>query len=269
MKEQPGQPGGWFLWRTIRSAHVLLNAPGVRLSAHVPTNEATWLGVLLLSLATGLLSVAVWGGAWRLLGDLRLWWIPPVTTLTVLVLGPLRRTLLSWASLGGGRRSIRGLLLCAPLLLLGLCLLRLRDLPIYCESPLPAWMTWLRPQYEQYRVLLLMPLWGGWGMLIAGRFCRQSDRTEPAVAHLPHTCGPMTAALCMGVLLAITIVYFSYLPWTQLTISGAAIFAAVFGSMALCRLSGGLRRDTLLAVNLLTQLTFLLAYLANSCLANR
>lgn len=263
MTEQPGKLGGWFLWRSLRSAYLLLTAPDERLSLETPANEKPWLGVTFLCLATGLLSNVVWGAAWKLFGDYGILLMPPAMTLAVLALWPLRRTLLSWASLAGPDALARGLLLCVTLLVLALAMIRLRSTPVYVENPLPAWAAWLRPQYEQSRVLLLMPLWGGWGMLIAGRFCRLTDRTEPAVAQLARTCGPMTAALCMGVLLAVTIVYFSYLPWTQLTISGSAILAAVFGSMLICWRRGGLRRDTLLAVNLLTQLAFLLACLAN------
>ena len=63
--------------------------------------------------------------------------------------------------------------------------------------------------------------------------------------------------------LAGSIIYFNFLPWTQLSISAAVIFASIAGGAVLGRLNGGLNRKTLLGANLLSQIVFILAYLAN------
>jgi F0F1-type ATP synthase membrane subunit c/vacuolar-type H+-ATPase subunit K len=60
-----------------------------------------------------------------------------------------------------------------------------------------------------------------------------------------------------------TIVYFNFLPWTQLTISAAALVAAIGSGIGLCRFAGGVTRKNLLATSAVTQIVFLMAYLAN------
>ena len=67
----------------------------------------------------------------------------------------------------------------------------------------------------------------------------------------------------MAVPLIGSVIYFNYLPWTQLSIPAVAVAAAVLSGWGLSRRAGGLRRRTLLAVNILTQLAFLGAYVAN------
>ena len=100
-------------------------------------------------------------------------------------------------------------------------------------------------------------------MLALPQFFRPDASKTPAVAALARGCGPMTIAILMGLLLGGSIGYFSYLPWTQLTISGAGILAAIGGGAILLRQRGRMDRDILLAVNLLTQLVVLIAFLAN------
>jgi len=132
------------------------------------------------------------------------------------------------------------------------------------EAALPGWLAWLRPESKIDRVLLLMPLWGTWSMLILPHFRKPGPQASPAVAALSRSCGPMTAAVLMGILLAVSAGYFAYLPWTQLTISAAGIAAALAGGLYLAHKRGQTDRNVLLATNLLTQLTILLAVLANS-----
>ena len=100
-------------------------------------------------------------------------------------------------------------------------------------------------------------------MLVLPQFCKPDEATEPAVAAFAAGCGPLAAAACMAVPMGLSICYFSYLAWTQLAIAGAAVLAATAGGTLLCRATGGLKRDSLLAANLLTQIVFILAYLAN------
>ena len=152
-----------------------------------------------------------------------------------------------------------------------MALLRIPARPVWYwyEVQLHPALQWLRPEYDVYRVLLLMPVWGGWSMLNLGLFCRANQATEPAVRALGGGCGPVRVAVCMAVMLAATTFYFDFLFWPQLCVSGSAILAAIFGGRLICRFGGGLRRDSLLATNLLTQLAFLLAYLAVRGLGSR
>lgn len=263
------------MWKAIKSAGrwlaaqpgwLLLTACPERLAQEPPARFArAWISLLVFSLAAGLASVFAWSVAWALFRDYDLLIMPALATVAVMVLGPLRRAVAALAEVLGGRQALgQAAAACLLVLALVLCLIRIKSFPLYGEEPLPAALAWLRPDREFYRVLFLMPLWGAWASMVAGRFCRPNERTEPAVAAFAAGCGPVLCALCMGGVMAVSILYFRYLPWAQLSISGAAILAAVAGGLALCRLGGGLSRKAMLAENLLTQLVFLLAYLANS-----
>jgi hypothetical protein len=121
-------------------------------------------------------------------------------------------------------------------------------------------LAWLRPDKELFRVLLLMPLWGAWSMLITVQWCHAGDGTEPAVAAFARGCRPMAMAGALAAILILTIQYFTFLPWTHLAVAGASIVAAALAGPVMCRATRGLTRRALLAANLLTQLVFLLSY---------
>ncbi len=244
--------------------YMLLTASDERLSAGPAERfRFAWFSLMVLSLLCGVLLVNVWGLTWMLFGDFGVVIVPGLATAAVFLLWPFRRTSAALTELLGGRdatsRSIVAALLVVALVL---GFVRMDSSVVYSEPSLPGWIAWARPHHPLYRVLLLMPLWGGWSMLIVGQFSRPGERTEPAVRSFVKGCGPAAAAGCMGVVLAATILYFSFLPWTQLSISGAAIVAAIAGGLVLTRLAGGIRRTSLLATNVLTQLAFLFAYLA-------
>ena len=244
---------------------MLLTACDERLAAEAPERfRWAWSGVMVLSLLIGLLLVNVWGQAWALFRDYLALFTPTAATVGVFVLWPHRRGVAALAKALGGRDATVSASIAALLVVvLALGFLRLTPSSVYGETELPWWIAWARPDHSLYRVLLLMPLWGGWAMLIVGQFRRPDDGTEPAVAAFVRGCGPVAAAACMGAVLVATILYFRFLPWTQLSISGAAALAAIAGGLVLARLTGGLKRSTLLATNVLTQLAFLFGYIAN------
>jgi cobalamin synthase len=130
------------------------------------------------------------------------------------------------------------------------------------DASLPKFIAWIRPWEKVYRVPILMPLWGAWAMLVTPQFYRRKSAGDGAVAAFARGCGPLTATAVMGLLLALTITYFNFLPWAQLTISAVTVFAAVAGGTVCCWLDGGLTRRALLAANVITQLVFLLVSLA-------
>ena len=82
------------------------------------------------------------------------------------------------------------------------------------------------------------------------------------MAEFAAGCGPMLSAAAMGVLLCGSILYFSFLPWHQLAISGAAILGGIAAGLLAGRRAGGLTRGALLAANLGAQGAFVAAYLA-------
>ena len=228
-----------------------------------------WAGLMILSLAWGIASAAIFAGV--------LWvshrFSPPVweTALAVAgvaLAGPYHAVPRELAALTGTKRQGSRVVLLAALWAVwaaGLAYLRLTQhygRPDE-EQALPAALAWVRPDMEALRVLILSPLWGAWAMMIAVQFRRPDKEASPALAEFGGGCGPMLSAAVMGALLWWSILYFSFLPWHQLTISGAAIVGGIVAGVLAGRRAAGLSAGVLLAANLGAQGAFLAAYLAN------
>lgn len=253
-------------WLIRRPGYMLLTASQARLAAEDPNRfRYAWWELMLASVLWSLASVVIWGAAWAVFRD-QIWLLmPAAVTTTVFALWPYRNSILALAEALGGRDAAgRSLAATLVVLLLCLSLAAMRGHIDWYKGGLPAWIAWVLPDYVTYRILALMPLWGGWAMLVPGQFCRKAADAEPAVTAMYARAGAMVTAGTMGVILAVTILFLRHTAWTQATVSASAIATAVIGGMVLCRLLGGLRRSTLLAVNVLTQLAFLLGYLASS-----
>ncbi|MBN1942115.1 MAG: hypothetical protein JW849_02360 [Phycisphaerae bacterium] len=224
----------------------------------------TWIGLLLIGFLWGLASIGLWqGGRWLFGPSTGLCFLPSLLVAAGVLLGMYRRGAAALVRVLCGDQAVGcALTACFLALLWAGGLVELRPGYYLQEQALPNWLAWVRPESKIDRVLLLMPLWGAWSMLILPQFHRPgaSDAALQAVA---RGGGPLTAALVMGALLACTIGYFAYLPWTQLTIPAAAILAAVGGGQLLVKRNGAMDRNVLLATNLLTQLALLLAAAAN------
>ena len=251
-----------YLWLVNRPSYMLLTAGAERLAAQPPHRFArAWVGLMLLSLGCALALVAAASWSWLLFQDFGRLIMPSLAATAVFVLWPFRRGMVALAeTIAGDDSTARALTASVLVLALMMCLLRISPVNHH-EYSLRGWLIWLRPENEFFRLLLLMPLWGGWEMLIAVQLGKIGDVTEPAVAAFARGCGPVPMVLSLAAVLAITIQYFNFLPWAQVSISAAAIVAAAVGGAALCRRSGGLTRRALLAGNVLTQFVFLLAYL--------
>jgi hypothetical protein len=248
--------------RACRDAWQLLADGEGKPPASAGLSRWTWLALMLLGLGWGVAAVGLWHAAFELFGKpAGLYLLMGVTVAAGMLLGPYRRSAGALARLLGGpdpavAASAITAVLVAALAVAGPDWHRQ-------EVALPDWLAWIRPGSKIDRVLLLMPLWGHWAMLILPQFLRPDPVREPVPAGLARQCGPVLAAGLMGLLLALSIASFAYLPWVQLSISGAAILAAIFGGLLLARRRGTLDRDVLLACNLLTQMVLLLAFLAN------
>ena len=249
----------------LRSGYVLLMGGEGRLAAAPPERFAHgWLGLMILSLLWGLVLVNLWGGTWRLFHDYDPLIMPAMATAGCFCLWAFRRGLVAIAELIGGRdATARAVAAAALVLAVGLCLARLRPDWHRGEFEIPWWLQPLRPQAKLYRVLLLMPIWGGWSMMIAGKFTRPGERTAPQVAAFARGCGALPAAGCMAVPLVVSMAYFHYLGvGYQVAIPASAIVTAIGAGVALCRLTGGLNRRALLATNVLTQMAFVMTFIA-------
>ena len=252
-----------FDWLVHRPPYLLMTAPAEGLQSQPPQRFLrAWIGLMVLSLGWGLLSCGIWVVCQQIFGS-GAHGVPALVTGGAFCLWLYRRSLISTAAiLAPSDLSARALVL---------SVLALAVVGVYSaftggegirEFDLPDAIRWALPYERHYRLLLLAPLWGAWAMIIGPKFCRLSPAAEPAVAAFASGCGPFRAVLCMVLPLAGTLFYFQYLHWSwQVAIPVVTIIAAPAAAW-LCSRRQGLRRSTLLAANFLTQLVFLLTYMA-------
>ena len=259
MKELITSLAGWLL---RRPSYMFLTADERSLADQPPGRFArAWWGLMVLSLGWGIGSAWLHGLSWGLFGDYTgLQLMPVAVVVPVMVLWLYRRAAAALAgAVCGSQAAERGTGVAVITVVLALALLGLPSAKPDWPANLPWFLHWI-PR-TMYRVLILAPLWGAWAMLIAPKFRRPTERTEPAAAELIRGCGPLTAAICMAVLLAATLFAFRMFGWWNLAVPAAAILSATAGGFVLCRRDGP-TRQTLLAANLLTQIVVFLAYLA-------
>lgn len=251
-----------------RPSYMLLAASDDELSRQPPQRFVhAWWGLLLLSLAWGVALACLWAGAWAVFAhsSTSLHLIPALSFVLATTLWLYRPATLSLAEALAGRdaRSLGVSVVVVSLLLAGI------GLPgggVRSSLHLSVWWQWLQP-YPEYRVLILAPVWGAWAMLVTCQFRKPCDQTEPAVVALARGAGPIVATASMGALMAASLCWLNFLPWTRVLIPAVAAVVATVGGPVLCIRAGGLKRSALLAGNLLTQFAFWMAYLA--CLACR
>ncbi len=253
-----------FIWLTQSGAYTLLTASDEKLnyvSAERFKNSA--MGIMFLSFGWGLACVGIWGGAWKLFGEgfYAIPAMPIAAVLAVMCLWLYKRAILSLAEISGGKSSEgKALSSCIICIFFMLSFLVLRRWDSDTPADLPHWLQWIWPM-ALYRVLILMPIWGAWSMLITCQFCKPNAKTEFGIRTFAQDCGIVKTAILFAVLLAVTMIYFHYLGWWRFCVPAITIIVASLSSPIIYKRQGGLTRDLLLAVNILTQLAFLLSYL--------
>ena len=256
----------WFFRRLASfPAWMILSAEDSAIESGPPQRfRRAWLGMMLVGGLWGVALCCTWGLASKVFGDFEdLPIMPAMAALTMTALIPGRRAIIALSEIGAKASSTQSLLRSLMLVVFALCLVVLRTSPHYLEYPLPYWIDWIRPPWKPFRVLMLMPLWGAWAMLINARFHKPMPDAQKAIAAFAEGCGPLCAAASLVPPLAGSLFYFHYLGvWRQMSIAFWPTAAAIGGGWIVCR-GRGLGRTSLLAVNLLTQFVFLLAYLAN------
>ena len=245
---------------------IFMQAGDDRLAAEPPERFGRdWLGLVIGSLLWGIVLANVWGISWTVFRDPEYDLIMPAAiTLALYCLWPFKRAVVALGrQLGGQSADGRAVAAAVAVAVLAMCFMRLNPDWSRWEFPrLPWWVEWLRPQAKLYRVLLLMPAWGTWAMLIALKFCRPGQRTEPQLAAMARGCDALAVAGLMALLLGVSIFYFHYLGLGgQVLVPLATIVAAIAGGIGFNRAPGGLTRQGLLAANLATQIAFVMACL--------
>ena len=251
-----------YKWLTDRPSYMFLTASDERLAAQTPGRFTyAWLGLMGLSVLTGLMLVGVWSVIWQVFRDWDRLSRPAGVTAIVLLAWPLRRALVSIGPVLRFRdRANRMAVVGAAAVLIGVGFMSLVErYPSAYEYAMPSWIAWIRPELSIFRVLLLMPVWGAWSMLIAVQFRRPDAITDPVTRRFARGCGPLAAAACMAPPLAGTIVFFHYMGQAgQLVITGGTIVTAIVSGPIFCRIGGGMTRRALLAGNMITQIVFLM-----------
>jgi len=249
-----------------RPAYMLLTADDERLEVEEPQRFArSWIGLIALSVLWGIVLVNLWGVAWGIFRDYEPLVMPAMATAGVFCLWPYRRGIAALAEFLSPRdATARAVAASGLVLIVAFCLLGLKpDWHRWEFTRLPWYVGWLQPDAKLYRVLLLMPVWGGWAMLIAVKFTRPSEATEPQVAAFAAGCGAASAAACMAALLLASILYFHHLGLgSQVVILAGTVAVAIASGVGLCRAAGAPCRRALLGANVLTQIAFILTYLA-------
>lgn len=223
-----------------------------------------WFGLMAGSLGWGIASAWLWGGIWKLFSDRGDLMIMPALVTAGVIMWLFRRGVVALVEILFGREGTgRALAGAGLVVLLVMILLRLQADWYAPEDQLWEKIAWIRPGGKVYRVLVLMPLWGAWSMMAVCQFYKPAKRTERAVAAFAGGCGPLATSVCMAVGLVTTIGYVGYLGLgAQLTIPAVTIGTAIVGGLVLCRATGTLSRRGLLAGNVLTQIVFVLSFLA-------
>lgn len=253
-----------FRWFVHRPSYMMLVASDEALSAGSPARfRGAWAGMVFGSLVWGGLLASLWVLTERAITDpLGMGIMPAVFTVAAMVVWPFRRAFGAAAEvLGGQDPSIRSAMggLLAAVFMFGL--LAAKHNYIYSDMVLPTWLMWLRPDVDTARLLVLMPLWGAWAILITGQFCRACERTEPAIVALSKGCGPVLAAMGVALPLAATWFYFGYMGnWAHWQMSGLALVGALASGLVACKVRGCLSRKVLLCANLMAQVSLLLGY---------
>jgi len=239
---------------------MFMTAGDERLDAQEPARFTyVWLGLMGISVLSGLVLIGVWSVIWRTFSDWDRLSRPAAVTAIVLLAWPLRRAMVSIGSALGMRdKGNQYGLASACAVLIGVGFMSLVERYPH-EYAMPEWIAWIRPELSIFRVLLLMPIWGAWSMLIAVQFRRPDAQTDQITRRFAQGCGPLTAVLCMLLPMVGSLMYFHYMVQPgQWIVTGATVVTAIFSGPIICRLGGGLTRRTLLASNMVTQIVFLM-----------
>ena len=256
-------------FKRVISAFLLLTSSTESLAGTDPRRFERLAGaMMLLSIAIG----AVLAGLWDLTSHvtcvvwphlLNYWVVSSLVCGLVIVFGPYRRSAASLieSAVGVGRLSRWvGPALLAAVVAVVLNYAFRQSNPDW-PTQLSLQLAWLWPR-PLCRVLLLMPVWGAWSMVVLVQFHRPDDRTDPPARCFAETVGPLSSAVCLAVPLAGSLMLLNFLyPWRHFIPPAAAVATALGAGTLIVRRRGRMSRKALLATNFLTQLGFLTAYL--------
>ncbi len=276
-------PGGfWGRWRGLQLAAAFLLLPVRRtspLSADQARRVITW--IVPIGLLIGLLWVGAFRFSWRLYGQagsLRLVPSLAIVLLECLATGPLlllglSRTVSRWSEDGSDGQGAPGrsatfpgvLVMVAAILTQFALVLSLDDRQGWWPTP-GDWRHHFNFLYPRpiYRPLILAPLWGRWGILLAASVGRPARGADACTIGLNSGMNPGRLLRQALLPLALTAIYCSR---SRNYLTGVMIGMIVFGltylaTVVLVRKGGGQNRDVLFAGGQVSQIAFLAVYRA-------
>lgn len=225
-------------------------------------------------LLTGLAWTAIFRISWRLFGEIG--GIRPLPAILVLAADSLilaSPLYFAWSRVAGRfasgnepEKATRSVIFLVVLLLLQFCLLlSVLDSHGYWPSP-DSWRSffnWANPR-PIYRPLLLAPIWGRWGILVAaciGRAANDSDIETKSVVERTTPIGLLIATLLPFLLTTL----YGNRAGNVFTgpMIGIVLFVATYlYAVRLAHRFGGQTRDTLLSAGLFAQIVFFILYRA-------
>ncbi len=247
-------------------------------------NDADWSATLRWIVPTGLLIGLAWTAVfritWRIYGETANMVLIPALAIILLECILTGRLLLLGAT-GTVERmagiddknaganaplsTIGVLTLCTVVLTQWVLLVSLRDITTWWPSA-PDWRHHFNFLYPRiiFRPLILAPLWGRWGILLATTIGRPSSYADTATAGISRAIGPRRMLIHTLLPIIVTTVFFSR---EQNRFIGGVmsmlVFAVTFfASFAVARRCGGQSRHTIFAAGLVAQLGFLAIYRA-------
>jgi len=249
-----------------------------------PDDPAAAAGMIPWIVPTGLAIGLLWAGSfrlgWRVFGETaRLRVIPSLIVVlieclftgAVLVLGVARTShVLTGRSPLRAENDPLGPL--SPVATLVLCLTLLCEYTLILSIPaMPGW--WPPPNdwrhtfnfmYPSpiYRPLLLAPIWGRWGILLAATLGRSAHNADPQTVGLNQAMTPGRLIRQAVLPVVLTAIYCSR---ARNFLTGIIIALLVFGvtyviTVTIARRGGGQTRQSLYAAGQIAQLTFLMTY---------
>lgn len=270
--------GGW--WVAMRFLFPLSTRPIERDEGKAVRDFSFW--IVPMGLVVGLIWVAIFRTTWRIYGEassLRLVPCLTIVALEALITGPflalgLARTI---HVLTGDHplqpmvdrmeplSAVGTLILCLTLLCQFVLLLSIQDLQAWWPPP-HDWRSWFNPLYPRpiYRPLVLAPLWGRWGIVLAATIGRTARGADGHTRSLNEHLSPGSLLLHSLLPVVLTVIYCSR---ARNFLTGINISLVVFAltylvSVAIARRGGGQTRQSLFAAAQIAQLVFLATYRA-------
>jgi len=239
-----------------------------------PASGRRWL--VPIGLAIGLVYAALYRAAWRFFGESEGIRLMPAVAVWLLDVALCGSVLMFGAARVAQRIATRSvppdpavpvLLSVGTVVFVVVCTLKLMlwiAIPHGVSTWPGIWGSTLNFAYPHtfYRPLILAPMWGRWGVLLAAGLGRPAPHADPLVRGLMVRQSPATVLAWFLPVAVLTAVYCGYnAKWMY----GAVIALGVMGvtylyGVAVAYRLTGQSRDTLRAAGLIAELTFLILY---------